>query len=140
MNSEKLTRIINLANKFRAALEKRKSDLPVNFWNFPRGSCGDTSLFLGKYLKENGFGPIDYVAGMRGTQSHAWLELNSFIIDITADQFCEGLDPVVVTRNRSWHNHFIENTRHEADFIYNDDTTNRRLLSEYNKIISQLEY
>lgn len=57
---------------------------------FPRGICGWVSVALGavlatKYPEEAFF----YVNGVCGNQSHAWIEYENYIIDITADQFDE---------------------------------------------------
>ena len=40
----------------------------------------------------------------RGWSTHAWLELDGLVIDITADQFDQ--EPVVVTRRSTWHRGF----------------------------------
>ena len=51
-------------------------------------------------------------------QSHAWLEVGGFLIDITADQFCDRHEPVIVTLDRSWHDQFQSQTRHaESDIL-----------------------
>jgi hypothetical protein len=45
---------------------------------------------------------VMYVCGQRGPNlSHAWLQVEDIIVDITADQF--GEPPVIVTTNTKWH-------------------------------------
>lgn len=54
-----------------------------------------------------------YVCGSRhddhGSSTHAWVEANDIIIDITADQF--GQPAVIVTRERTWHDTWPEQER-----------------------------
>ena len=51
-----------------------------------------------------------YIFGKRyrdaGHDTHAWLEMNELIIDITGDQF--DREPVVVTTDRSWHDTWLD--------------------------------
>ncbi len=101
--------IRRLAREFRDAITRSpRDDLPT-LCSFPRGSCGDASKLLGEYLHEQGQGVWDYVGGERdsNTHSHAWLEKDGLIVDITADQFDDIDEPVVVTRDRIWHQQFI---------------------------------
>lgn len=66
-----------------------------------RTTCGRSSLFLKRVLKEHGIAaggkPQGYFGFHAGQdwRSHAWVEAGSFIIDVTADQF--GDEPVIVT-------------------------------------------
>lgn len=100
--------IFKHAQIFRDALENCKSKLThISFENFPRGSCGDTSVLLGTYLSEKGLGDFNYISGGKKIgkwSSHAWLEQNGLIIDITADQFEDQDLKVIVVRNSNWHN------------------------------------
>jgi hypothetical protein len=120
------------ATAFRAAIERcDRRALPIGFECFPRGSCGDTTLLLGTYLTEQGLGAFEYVYAQRGRrdadqptwQSHAWLRQGPLIVDITADQFPEVAEPVIVTSSSSWHETFQQEVRHSADFrIFDEDT------------------
>lgn len=87
--------LFRLASNYRVAIEKAFragviNDIILN--RFPKGCCGDASLLLSEYLRENEI-ETDYVCGsflLEGedqTQSHAWLEFGKNIIDITGDQF-----------------------------------------------------
>ncbi len=93
------------AERFRWAIEAcERSLLPVTFERFPRGSCGDANLLLGNYLTEQGLGDFEYILGERGSKaadpstwtSHAWIRQGRTIIDITADQFTEVTESVIV--------------------------------------------
>ncbi len=113
--------------------------LPVSFHEFPMGSCGDASLLLGKYLDEMGLGQFYYVSGHLERQSHAWLEKDGVIIDITADQFTEINDEVVVTRNNDFYKRFEEDIRKSyIDSFGKDDFVDFELLPAYYKIIGCL--
>lgn len=61
----------------------------VGFYDFPRGSCMDASILLGVLIERNGFGEFNLVSALDDikSSSHAWLENESHVIDITADQF-----------------------------------------------------
>lgn len=75
------------------------------FRSFPRGACGATCDVLATVL-ERRFGIVPHWVSAdigEGEKwcSHAWLEVEGFTIDITADQF--GREPVTVTKYSSWH-------------------------------------
>lgn len=104
--------------KIRAAFEcMDRSNLPITFQEFPRGACGDTCEVLAEILQELGYGSSRYVAGCRENgNSHAWLEWNSIIIDITADQFDEISDPVYMGPSNSFYESFSVQQAHEAGY------------------------
>lgn len=77
-----------------------------------KNTCGRSSLFLQRVLVDRGYearwtngiprlaedapdlGPFGFFGGARW-ESHAWVECDGFIVDVTADQF--GAPPVLVT-------------------------------------------
>lgn len=127
------------ALQFRTAIEIcDKRILPVTFQTFPRGACGDASLLLAKYLEESGYGSFKYVLGKRNEVSHAWLENDATIVDITADQFTEISEPVIVAVDSKWHSSFDGQPQHIADFEIFDKRTRNKLRSAYNKIIAHI--
>ena len=90
--------IETLADRFRNAIEAaQETNEPGKlFVKFPRGCCGYVSDLLAQYLIEHEIGPIIYANGTfysndkddpYDRQNHAWLEVDDFVIDITADQF-----------------------------------------------------
>jgi hypothetical protein len=100
--------LARVVEEVRSRLDKRRNlgQLPFPFDHFPRGCCGSVSEVLGRLLHERCAVDPLYVSGMRmGSDgrhiTHAWLEVDDIIIDITADQFSRP--PVIVTRNRTWH-------------------------------------
>ncbi|HEY2012884.1 MAG TPA: hypothetical protein VGH38_05250 [Bryobacteraceae bacterium] len=125
---EKLRR---LATRFRAAIlrtDPGEVDAEVRFIvaDFPRGVCGAVCFLLGHYLMENGFPGAEYVNGIRGAdrQSHAWIETDGMIVDITADQFSEIAEGVIVTSERGWYEQFEQRPgRWPADFLIYGDSS-----------------
>lgn len=130
------------AKVFRAAILRcARSDLPT-MKDFPRGSCGDASILLGQYLFDHSLGLWEYVGGERepDLHSHAWLELGGLIVDITADQFEDVGEPVIVTRDRSWHMQFkYPEPRHPARIGEYDPSTQRWLWPIYRHLQQVLE-
>jgi len=112
------------ARRFRDAIVSTdKTKLPSTFENFPVGCCGDTAPMLGHYLCDIGLGKFDYVLGERGSpgpasdeQSHAWLQQEGLVVDITADQFPEIQTEVIVSADSQWHRTFRSRTDYVADF------------------------
>lgn len=120
--------IRELATRFRRAIESLNLTERGSLLNpFPRGACGETTSLLGTYLRENGCGSFAYVCGQRPspgdhhTETHAWLRRTDLIVDITADQFPEVDEPVIVTRHSPWHEGFDGRTRGEADYRNTDE-------------------
>lgn len=100
-----------IATAFRAGLEQ--APWPYFLNNFPHGCCGPAADLLGLYLIETNNGTAQYIfsedqarqkAGRpTGYMSHAWLVLDGLIIDITADQFDDVDETVIVQRTSAWH-------------------------------------
>jgi hypothetical protein len=125
----------------RAILRCPRTDLPT-LKDFPRGSCGDTSILLGEYLYSRSLGLWEYAAGsrMRDLHSHAWIEHGGLIVDITADQFEEIEEPVIVTRDPGWHRQFVyPEPRHPARIGDYDSGTQSWLRPIYERIQNALE-
>lgn len=152
MTPEKLLTVLALAAAFRAAILRADTGrLPLTLHNFPSGACGDASLLLAQFLNDSGLGAALYVWGLRGRYSHAWLELDGLIVDITADQFAGdpeamlflGEPPqaaygVIATVNHTWHSQFEDLNRRAARIDVYDDITNSHLLEAYREICSRL--
>lgn len=124
------------AGRFRAAIQRcPRYLLPVTLQAFPRGACGDATILLGEFLASEGFGVFDYVAGecfRPHYQSHAWLERDGLIVDITADQFVGANEPVIVSRENRWHRRFQRVVRHPARIdVYTDSHTSAMLRTAY---------
>jgi len=105
------------ARRFRRAAEQGGL-VSVGLQAFPRGACGDTSELLGQYLRDSGLGVWTYCSGWFSHYSHAWLERDGLVVDITADQFTDTLPPVIVTLDRSWHAQFDRMGSHVAGLDY----------------------
>jgi len=108
---------------FRTACQKLCDcgGLP-NFPPFPNGWCGTTCRAFGAYLcKKYHDEDFYYICGWRNNTSHAWIKVNDIIIDITADQFYDCVDPIIV----SFQN---ESSFHKTFRIYAPDV--RKLFPE----------
>jgi hypothetical protein len=145
MKDVSLESVKNRAKQFRAALEVcDKCLLPISFEEFPRGSCDDAALLLGKFLQDSGLGRFDYVCGEihegdnHNFQTHAWLQQGELIVDITADQFDEIREPVLVTRDHSWHNRFNAEVRNVADYEIYDSRTKAILSAAHERVLSYM--
>lgn len=114
-----------VASAVRSAIDRIPNEKrPVTFKNFSRGSCGDTALVLGTYLavdcKIPGF---QYVSGERGSVSagtwttHAWLERDGLVVDITADQFSDECRSVIVETNSLLHSSFRDIQRMKSNYF-----------------------
>jgi len=68
---------------------------------FPKGACDAVCFLLGHFLRENGFPTAEYVNGIRlvDGESHAWIETDGTIVDITGDQLAEIAEEAIVTRD-----------------------------------------
>ncbi|MBN1800432.1 MAG: hypothetical protein JW891_02945 [Candidatus Lokiarchaeota archaeon] len=113
--------IKELARKFRKAiLECDSSELPLSLANFPSESCADASTLLGSYLNDNNILQFDLIKGIRGEgssfETHYWLEKDNLILDITADQFDEMDEEIILTEvDSNWHKSFKKEKRQYAD-------------------------
>ena len=132
-----INKLIALATVFRAAIEKcDPKPLPEALENFPFGSCGDATLLLAKYLEQNNCGKFYYMLGERSGKSHAWLQQGNIMVDITADQFHDNSEAVIVTTDHRWHLSFNGKAEGIADFENYDKNTVLRLSSAYKKILA----
>ena len=87
--------IKEMSLQFRKAIESaiENKESGDYFRLFPKGQCGNTCYLLAQYLIDNGISPVFYVWGFYSgdtfdsRMSHAWLEVDGQVIDITGDQF-----------------------------------------------------
>ncbi len=106
---------ILVAYAFREELEKQKGldQLPDHLKKFPCGCCGVVSELLGDYFNTQLGLRVEYVCGEKDGGSHAWIELDGVVIDITSDQF-EGRPPVFIAAKDSWYTSWEEASRNFA--------------------------
>lgn len=101
-------RLLQAAEAFHDSLIRTDcSGTPLK--RFPRECCNHACNLLGVFLAEQGFSNINRIYGGRpvktdGYGGHVWLEVEGFIVDITAYQFDEVETPVIVTAESEWHN------------------------------------
>lgn len=141
MADPRLQLITDIAAALRdSILLTPRAERPVGLRDFPAGSCGDTALLLGTMLSEAGFGEFNCVSAERGDKrdrtwrSHGWVEQNSLIIDITADQFPEKSETVIVTHESPWHARFRVTRRDVAHLAAFEGPSIPELREYYNSI------
>lgn len=100
-------RLHEAATRFRVAMEAGGFRY-ITLQHFPRGSRGEAAELFGEYLRDLGFGDWTYWNGFRPADepfgSHAWVAQDGILVDVTADQFPDVTDSVIVTSDWSWHN------------------------------------
>lgn len=106
----------NLREKIEEQLQNFAGYIEPELRNFPGGSCEIASALLGLHLVDLGYSDLLMQKGERpipgdiNPQNHCWLVLkNQIIIDITADQFDDCDDKVIVTLQSNFHNTFNKN-------------------------------
>lgn len=106
---EVLGALTRLATAARDALEAlTPQQRTYIFSEFPRGACGPATELIGRIVLEATGHTGIYVCGarhpeLREQQSHAWLEVSGYIVDLTHDQFPgTGLDGWVFEHSH-WH-------------------------------------
>lgn len=106
MDDAQIPTLTLVATAFRNAFDS--VDLvtaPGNFPHFPKGCCASACVFIAAFLKDR-FGVVPdcrYRALHSNGAQHEFLVLNGVIVDITADQFPDCVDRVIVTRHSRWH-------------------------------------
>jgi hypothetical protein len=141
-----LVELKSAATKFRLAIERcDRRRLSDAFQDFPKGSCSDAALLLRAFLQDQGLGTFQYLLGWRDgnngrRRSHAWLAAGGLVVDITADQFPEIDEKVIVTENSGWHAAIpLDEDNQEADYRRYDQNTVAVLGSSYRVILAELE-
>jgi hypothetical protein len=138
------SQIVKIASRVRLALEGMdKGSLPINMQEFPRGACGDATLILGSYLEDVGISGFSYVTGERGDypgswHSHAWLQRGTLVVDITADQFDDAPQGIVVADPSPWHSTFDDVRQSAAHLRHWSGTTIPQVEAVYRQLLVQL--
>jgi hypothetical protein len=123
--------ILEAATRFRLAIETtEKSLLSPGFRRFPWGACGDASVLLGKFLKDQGLGDFTLVVGHAADIQHAWLEQDNVMVDITADQF-DAFVGVIHVGDDIWRRHFAERRQCGAASQHVDNGSGSELAGDY---------
>jgi hypothetical protein len=108
--------LVEIVERFRSAADEvvDAGGAPGHMSGFPRGCCGAMSDMLGEYLNSSGIGVFLYVRANREMASHAWVELDGIIIDITADQF-QGRQRVYVGEADDWYKEWDVDAKRVAE-------------------------
>lgn len=123
MTTMDTVRILEIARQFRTAIESIPPEArPIGMQCFPRGACGDAALLFGALLVDRSIPGFEYICGERGSKSdntwvsHAWLQRNDLVVDLTADQFSDAPADVIVASPSTWHMQFSTAPGQESDF------------------------
>lgn len=108
--------LVEIVERFRDAADEvvMADGAPEHMLGFPRGCCGTMSDMLGEYLNSLGIGVFLYVRAGRAKASHAWVELDGIVIDITSDQF-QGRPRVYVGEADAWYKKWKVDAKHLAE-------------------------
>jgi hypothetical protein len=140
----KLHQLRGLAVEFREAILAVRHELPFKkFAAFPTQTCDHSSILLGRYLRENGFVDVQYVdKGSRGPnhETHAWLEVDGIIVDITANQFQDVSDAAIVTEDHSWHSSFYGVQRKDISLVPDNEQVRENRRIAYDLILKWLAW
>jgi hypothetical protein len=104
--------LVAFANAARAGMEKfALEDKGLEYSVFPRGACGTASELFGRVLFELTGLQSSYVYGhshpdLAQQQSHAWVDVEGVIVDITYDQFPQTALNGWVHTQSVWHAKF----------------------------------
>lgn len=113
----KLT-LIDFAETCRAAFDTMSTEERGDrFASFPSGTCGDVANLVARLLHEEFHLESEYICGWfnpgESSATHAWVEVDGYIIDLTHDQFAAGpygtgLSDWVFERSE-WHQQLYRN-------------------------------
>jgi hypothetical protein len=111
MDDQQLDKLRRDVSRLRSAIDRAKvedadAETLAFVWHWPRNCCDAPYLFI--LLYELGFRQIvrkcaDVSHYGRGFERHVWIEVDGVIVDITADQFPDQVDRVIVSRSSEWH-------------------------------------
>lgn len=137
-----MTKLIENVKKFKRGIESTNPfDRPIGLQAFPKGACSDASFMLGSYLTHLGHGQFFLISGERGSNidstwtSHAWLEKDGLIIDITCSQFEEVSDEIIISKTSNWHSRFSIKSTELADVYARDQNAAVALVPFYEKVL-----
>lgn len=135
----KVYELKKIANNFREAIKQSES-----MDGFPIGCCKRVSILLAKYFIEylgvdeseikyvEATGDGNYENGNMPSK-HIWLNVGNINIDITADQYKEVTEEVIVTEDWIWGDKFIR--REEIEYNNPSISYSESLRPEYDAII-----
>ena len=139
-NQNKQKDILSLAAVFREAIENTPG-LPVPLDRFPKGACGETCDLLAQWLWEHHIESYYYCGRHADGATHAWLEADGQIVDITGDQFPEFPYSIYVGPLTMFHAQFstpeVEHDMKNGFHCY-DPASVGTLTSEYKQILDSV--
>ncbi len=102
--------ILELVKVFKRALMEeldQSKSVEAELSHFPYGSCEATSQMLALFLESRGIDEVTYTRNEWGDYIHYWVVVNNeTLIDLTAHQFPDCNDELIVTERSSFHDQF----------------------------------
>jgi hypothetical protein len=119
-------KLMPVVEPFYAAIEKSDTSCrPESLKRFPCGSCCETGSLLAQYLYDKNYGDFLLVIGSKNGISHAWLEKDDLIIDITIGQFEQFKDiKIYIGPETDWYREFCPEEKYVAKLENWEFTTN----------------
>jgi hypothetical protein len=104
------------AELVRSCIEElqRADDPPSLIKSFPRMGCRISTIAMAISLAENQGADRKLIKGrFGGEQGHAWLQFDGIDIDISANQFDDMKERVIVRRSSEYHSRFSDASLHD---------------------------
>ena len=128
-----------------AILKTDKNNLSIALKEFPHGSCGwcnDLLLYHFKMINFPNIQDIYYISASAYDVTHAWIEIDGIIIDLTLSQFHKKLKKIIFCDKRL-HRKFKINSRDKIIFSKIEDflipstieENYKNLVSDYSEIM-----
>jgi hypothetical protein len=132
--------------RFREACEIAAADLSIDdpdhpFCDFPKGKCLMAAYLVGDYLHQQLDIPLNRIQiaiNSWRNGSHAWTMLDEIIIDITADQFDDCSEQVIVSRKSAWHRTWSQPEFEEPELLAGNDFTDPMWSILYQHILRRM--
>lgn len=136
-----ITIVLELARRMRVAFEHDGTWRLPGLARFPSGACGDAARLIAEYLRRHGHGDWTYIEGSTSYEhyrTHVWLRQGGIILDVTADQFGDGADPVIVTRDSTWHARWPHQRAHTSHVGLSRYAGDPRAHADYKRLAALL--
>lgn len=110
------------------------------FNNFPSNCCEFSSMMFARFLIEEQKYDFTDVLMVKGQckinhhQSHLWLEVTGYVCDITAGQFEDAPERIIVAKKSSWHNRFQILGKNVPQICFDD------YVNDYDELVLEQDY
>ena len=119
------------------------SDAGFNFEifdNFPSNCCEFSSMMFARFLiEEQGYNFTDILM-VKGQckkahhQLHLWLEVKEYVCDMTAGQFHDAPERIIIAKRSFWHNQFQILGKNAPQICFDD------YVNDYGELVLEQDY